>query len=236
MTPWLEDALQALLVAQTRAELSDSLAQIVRLLGFDNFAFGLRMPYPLTAPKSDTINNYPSHWQTRYADNNYLAIDPTVQHSLGSTVPLSWSEDLFASTPVLWEEARSFGLNHGWTQSYRDASGNIGMLGLARAAEKISTLELLEKSAQLSWLTQLAYASCSKQMLPALAQSARPKLTIREIEILRWTADGKTSSDISIILSISERTVNFHIHNVMAKLQAANKTAATVQAALMGLI
>ena len=35
-------------------------------------------------------------------------------------------------------------------------------------------------------------------------------LSHREREILQWTADGKSSGEIAIILSISESTVNFH--------------------------
>jgi len=54
--------------------------------------------------------------------------------------------------------------------------------------------------------------------------------------VLRWTADGKTSSEISCILNIAERTVNFHINNVVAKLNAANKTSAAIKAAMLGLL
>ena len=56
-------------------------------------------------------------------------------------------------------------------------------------------------------------------------------LTEREIDVLRWTADGKTSAEIAEIMCISERTVNFHVNNVVAKLGACNKTSAAVRAA-----
>jgi LuxR family transcriptional regulator len=62
------------------------------------------------------------------------------------------------------------------------------------------------------------------------------KLSNREIAVLRWTADGKTSSEISCILNIAERTVNFHINNVITKLNAANKTSAAIKAAMLGLL
>jgi len=54
------------------------------------------------------------------------------------------------------------------------------------------------------------------------------KLANRKIAVLRWTADGKTSSEISCILNIAERTVNFHINNVITKLNATNKTPAVM--------
>ncbi len=49
--------------------------------------------------------------------------------------------------------------------------------------------------------------------------AALTKLSNREITVLRWTA-----GEISAIMNITERTVNFHIKN------AANKTSAAVKA------
>jgi len=61
-------------------------------------------------------------------------------------------------------------------------------------------------------------------------------LTAREIEILKWTSVGKTSSEVSMILRISTNTVNFHIKNAIIKLKAVNKTAAVVLALNRGKI
>jgi len=61
-------------------------------------------------------------------------------------------------------------------------------------------------------------------------------LTAREVEVLKWTADGKTSGEVSEILCVSENTVNFHVKNAVAKLRTANKTAAVVKAAMLGLL
>jgi LuxR family transcriptional regulator len=74
------------------------------------------------------------------------------------------------------------------------------------------------------------------RVLASTAMSRVPSLTDREIEVLRWTAEGKVSVDISDILGITERTVNFHICNCMKKLGATSKTSAAVQAALWGLL
>jgi LuxR family transcriptional regulator len=61
------------------------------------------------------------------------------------------------------------------------------------------------------------------------------KLTKREIEILQWTAQGKSSEEIASILHLSVNTINYHIKKSSAKLGASNKTAAAVSAALLGL-
>jgi LuxR family transcriptional regulator len=61
-------------------------------------------------------------------------------------------------------------------------------------------------------------------------------LTLRELEVLRWTADGKTSGEVGQIMHISERTVNFHVNNALSKLGAVNKTAGVVKAAMLRLL
>lgn len=49
------------------------------------------------------------------------------------------------------------------------------------------------------------------------------QLTPREIECIYWAAQGKTSWEISRILSITERTVNFHLSNSMQKTGSTNR-------------
>ena len=48
-------------------------------------------------------------------------------------------------------------------------------------------------------------------------------LTCREHACLVWAAKGKTSWEISQILSISERTVNFHLGNCIRKTNSCNR-------------
>ena len=72
-------------------------------------------------------------------------------------------------------------------------------------------------------------------------QPGRPKppkvsLTEREIEALAWSARGKSSTDIAVLMSVSERTVNFHITNAMRKLGVATRIQAAVKASIAGLI
>lgn len=66
--------------------------------------------------------------------------------------------------------------------------------------------------------------------------AASISLTKREREVLSWTSEGRTASEIGEQLNISERTVTFHINNILAKLGAANKVQAVVKAIGMGLI
>jgi DNA-binding NarL/FixJ family response regulator len=46
-----------------------------------------------------------------------------------------------------------------------------------------------------------------------------PKLTNREIEVLRYVAEGRKNRDISLQLGISENTVKNHVRNILEKLR-----------------
>jgi len=62
------------------------------------------------------------------------------------------------------------------------------------------------------------------------------RLSPREHEVLKWLKQGKTTWEISIILCISERTVKFHISNIMHKLDATTRAHAIAVAIERGLI
>jgi DNA-binding CsgD family transcriptional regulator len=56
----------------------------------------------------------------------------------------------------------------------------------------------------------------------------RAVLTPRELEVLTWVKHGRNTSEIASILKISERTVKFHISNIIQKLDAENRLHALV--------
>jgi len=233
---WQEDQLHMLHTIESEHTLFEMIASLACDLGFDHCSYGLRMPLPLTQPKIAMFNNYPIGWQKRYQEMNYLAVDPTVQHGMHSLLPVIWSDNLFAPAPELWEDARSFGLQIGWAQASRDVNGVGGLLTLARSGEPISEAELQDKELKMMWFAQAAHLGMSHLLATKMLPETRVQLSSREVEVLQWTGDGKTSAEISEILNISERTINFHIGNAMSKLNTANKAAAVVRAAMLGML
>ena len=68
------------------------------------------------------------------------------------------------------------------------------------------------------------------------SQSTKPgeyHLTVREQEVLHWVREGKTNWEISQILSLSERTVKFHVSNLLAKLGITRRAQAAAMASEM---
>lgn len=235
MKGWQEDQFNALHAIESEQTLFEKVTSLAHDLDFDYCAYGLRMPLPLTQPKISLFSNYPAGWQTRYQEKGYLRIDPTVQHGVRSLQPVIWTDSLFSSAGELWEDARSFGLLVGWAQASQDGYGIRGMLTLSRSGEPISATELQDKELRMMWFTQATHVGMSRLSAKMLPET-NVQLSSREVEVLQWTGDGKTSGEISDLLNISERTVNFHISNAMAKLNAANKAAAVVRAAMLGML
>jgi DNA-binding NarL/FixJ family response regulator len=74
-----------------------------------------------------------------------------------------------------------------------------------------------------------------------VAEVAAPRLrgsslSEREREVLRLVADGLPTKQIALSLSISERTVKFHVNSIFHKLGADNRAQAVALAAQRGLL
>jgi LuxR family quorum sensing-dependent transcriptional regulator len=67
-------------------------------------------------------------------------------------------------------------------------------------------------------------------------QIIKGKLTAREIEVLRWVANGKSAWEIGEILHITKRTVDEHVQTAVRKLGAVNRTHAVALALCDGII
>lgn len=236
MKTWQEDLLY-LVSDEVRCE-RDVFARIERAavsLEFEHVAYGFQAPLPLSKPKVTLLNNYPRAWQEHYAANDYLLIDPTVNRGRKSRAPIIWCDELFADAQSLWGEAKEHGLKFGWAQSSLDGHGVGGMLTLSRSAEPLTLAELEANQQKMRWLVQMSHMAFSR-IFRNTSEVELHNLTDRELEVLKWTADGKSAQDIAEILSLSKNTVDFHIKNSIVKLQAANKTAAVVRAALLGFL
>lgn len=236
MKNWQVELLQITESVHSEKEAFSRIETAAKSMGFDHCAYGLRVPWPLTNPKILLLNNYSAAWQKRYAEAGYLLIDPTVQHGRRSQTPLIWTADVFTGCQQLWEDARAHGLSVGWAQSSLDSTGVGGMLSLARSHDELTPNELQAKESQMHWLVNIAHLTLSRVLIEKTTHSQRIALTPREIEVMKWTADGKSAQEIADILNVTKHVIDFHIKNAINKLQTANKTAAVVKGAMLGLL
>jgi DNA-binding CsgD family transcriptional regulator len=66
--------------------------------------------------------------------------------------------------------------------------------------------------------------------------SAKPKLTARQLEILRLVAEGLSNPEIAVRLRLSDHTVKRHVANLLTRLGLPSRAAAVAYAAQHGLL
>ena len=75
-----------------------------------------------------------------------------------------------------------------------------------------------------------------RQLMTQKNESRFDRLTVREREVLTWTAVGKTAAEVAEIMNLSKRTVDVYSVRAARKLRAQNKTHAVVKALQQRLI
>lgn len=230
-----QDSYEQLRAATDERQLFDRIAHLTKQLGFEYCCYGIRVPLPVSNPSVAIFDTYPAGWMKHYQESRFIDVDPTVREGLTSSRLIVWPETT-ANAPKLWSDAHDFGLKVGVAHSSWAARGAYGLLTMARHADPLTSTEIDQLTLQASWLADLSHALMSELLVPKMAPEAKVVLTLRECEVLCWTGEGKTAGEIGQILNISERTVNFHVNNVLLKLNATNKVQAVVKAIVMGLI
>lgn len=174
----------------------------------------------ITSYKNVNIN-YPAEWLNLYFSKGYHHIDPVVKENF-SKYKLQYKEDSYKGKELpkaFLYNAKSFGLNHGYShgvRSGRNAGGSLFSIS-GRSVERHIRTEIIIEQIIPHLHTALTRLDINS--------SEKPQTTIspREQEVLKWIKEGKSSWEASSILGISERTVNFHIGNIMQKLDATNR-------------
>lgn len=70
---------------------------------------------------------------------------------------------------------------------------------------------------------------------PVRSGPAQAILRARELQIIQLIREGRTNADIAVVLKISPWTVKNHVHNILRKLGAENRSQAVASAMVLGL-
>jgi NarL family two-component system response regulator LiaR len=88
----------------------------------------------------------------------------------------------------------------------------------------------------------MLHPSIAKMIMKRIQESSEgskkpdgPELTERELDVLKLLAQGDGDREIAEKLVVSERTVHFHVGNILSKLHLANRTQAALYAIRKGL-
>ncbi|MFC6634224.1 autoinducer binding domain-containing protein [Microbulbifer taiwanensis] len=231
-------ALPDLLSAQTIDQVKDGIQRSVSAIGFDYYLIGLENPVAPEGARHCVQTNYPRDCVERYSRLQWVGRDPVVRHCRQSPVPMIWHRAHFPGEACeLYEESAAHGIATGVATALRGARHNRAMMiSVANGASFNTRLEswLTETMPTIQLLASYAYEAIAR--IEEVDAAADIGLTPREGECLHWAAVGKTSWEISRILSCSEATVNFHFRNIIHKLGVSNRRQAVARALSIGLI
>jgi DNA-binding CsgD family transcriptional regulator len=210
--------------------------------GFSEIAYGaLTYDEPIRLPKHPPpaiAVNFPSSWCDRYFERKYYEIDPVVRRTPTLFGPFLWDQladrcQLQPGEHLVLKESREAGLKHGVSVPLFGPLGRVSVVSFASRFDDADPLHRMGHLNTLAWQFHIAFTEISK---PAENSNAKVGLSTRERDCLRWTAEGKSSWGIGMILNISENTVSFHIKNAMRKLGTTSRTVAVIKAIRLNLI
>ena len=190
-------------------------------------------------PAPYIISTYTPQWIDRYKSRSYVDIDPVIRGGLQGVMPIDWEalpHRRRKKVRIFFDEAREYGVGRqGLSFPIRGRHGETAIFSMNSHANSRDWKDL--KQACMRDFQVLAFHFHTRVLeWNGIEKFEPPKLTPRELECLKWAAEGKTIWETSIILGISQSTVRFFLENIRHKLDAANTIHAVAKALRLGLI
>ena len=222
-------------------EIFSTLTAALKALGLDQFAY-----YSLPregAVEPEIISNFPPEYYERYRKEKLYMIDSVVEMARHRITPFAWDTALTMGedNSNIFDIARHYRITAGYSFVVHDHFGNMGTLHICNHrydSESFARL-IIENRACLQMQLLDTHERYVAHFGPAgfvFARDLHNPLSGRENEVLHWASIGKTYEEIAVILDISERTVKFHMRNVVSKLKAVNAKHAIKKASDMHLL
>ena len=224
-----------------RSGLQSAIEKIRDLAGLSHVCYHAVSVKGLTERSQYGLVTYNSMWVRRYLDESYSNIDPVVQASLRSIIPVDWRLLRWDGprTRSFLDEARDFDISEkGMTFPIHGLHGERALLSInTRKSEDYWDLFIEERARQFSLIANqihLKVKSIETSSLDFPEETA--SLSPRELAVFHWIARGKSFQDVADILKITERTVRAHVASVRTKMNASNVTHAVALAVRYGLV
>lgn len=153
-------------------------------------------------------------WVEEYIAKTYAFLDPVMQFAAFSSGVMRWSEIRYVKIPVVsnvvFERAKSFGLNYGLAivRKGKNGSKKKHLLSIARSDRELTDDEVVEAT------------SLFEQLLSNIAPDDH--LTQRQLTMLTLFARGKTREEVANELRLSVPTIRNEVSAVKEMWNAAN--------------
>lgn len=234
----LTEVKHSFFLADTRDKYIDLFSRLKTFIPFDYATSGLVTLNGQGAVEHyDLLNiNFTEDWMNAYSEQKIYLADVTVEENFKYFKTQCWSETYkkHGNPKKLLSFGSDFNLRNGYSCGARP-------FGVCKKPSMISFVWNFKNrcskiSEIIKHITPYIHISLSNILYMEKSTKNARLLTFREKEVLSWVKAGKSSWDISVILGVSEATVNYHIANVMKKLKSTNRLHAVATALQHGII
>lgn len=207
-------------------------------LGFDQVSLSLLNEHTHLRREAEVglMHNYSDHWGKHYVDNRYADDDPVLRRAISSDAAFKW--DQLTSEGTISDYQKSI-LQHGKESGLIDGiavplrSGRHS-IAVASSASSVGGLGLRQHDLSIASLLAFQFYQQFSFLMRNQLHVGTLNLTVREHDILSWTAKGYTKVEIAGRLNISRHTVDYHVRNILQKTGARNITVAVLSAIRQG--
>lgn len=183
---------------------------------------------------------YPDEVRRAWADGEVYWRDPLIPHLIKSIAPTNRSiiVDDISWEPSLMPSLDEYGIaTPAWQFVVRDTTPFLGLYTIAARIEDQALLGREHyRAAELLLPSLCVHGHGVWRRLTPSKLTEVPKLSDRETQILALLSHGKSTEDVASILSITERTVNYHVGNLKEKLKVETRAHAVAQGMRLQLI
>lgn len=225
--------------ASSLNEIKSICEDLCKYVHFDYFCFTICDVVTLVSPKVIYLSNFPQETLDFFIHRKQSGTDPLLGYAFSNTASVLWS-DLSRNVGgskndnSYFPELLSRGLNNGFSVPINSPNGQMALISLAS-----KSLNLDEKTVNDALITTEMFSRYLLDSFNRIDKIENPKvnhLTERELECVFWACEGKTAWEMSHIIGVTERTINFHLTSVIKKLGASNRQHAVAKAVLYGLV
>jgi DNA-binding CsgD family transcriptional regulator len=184
-------------------------------------------------------SNSPPSYEEYYRSEADGKADPVLRHTTTSNLPIAWSQQTYVATGAgnLWEIQAPFGYRNGIATSIVLPNSGRFIFGLDTSNSiPLHPDQLSRTIADIQLLAVHANEAAANITPDPTIPKDVPRLSVREVEALKWTMDGKTAWEVSRLLGVSEGTAVKHLNSAQQKLDCVNKHQAVIKAIKLGII
>lgn len=232
----------------------DRLVDLGAALGFELVNSFLVLERDGRGPEVRYVGNRPLAFTSISIDPELIRRDPVLKRLRRQSVPFAYDQATYveAEAADIWDLSAPYGYHTGISVAAHLPGRRHFVLSLSRRkalprsdvhlTRMLADLQLLSAHGQEAALRMLSDATDSSEAGgdicdPAkTADQIRPRMTRRELEVLRWIRDGKTDDEIAQILDLSKSTVRMHLASAARKLDTRGKLPTALAAMRLGLI